>query len=162
MPADAERPDLEAIKARRDAIDHEVHAPTCRCERDFALYAAEDIRALLAEVERLHQEILRLRAGHADLAAMHAEAVANENRRLVRSVYRSLRADGSLWCESSSPDEVVQNTADQVGASFQRFDIYEVFGGWRSWAVEALPQPAPQAGADLHMTVRQAEEGSDG
>jgi len=42
----------------------------------------EETENLRAEVERLHQEILALKAGHADLAAMHAEAIDAD--RMVR------------------------------------------------------------------------------
>ncbi len=47
--------------------------------------------------------------------------------------YRSvLKEDGTLWCESSLPDQVVRMSDDQ-DVIFQKLIYYIEHDGWESW-----------------------------
>lgn len=57
---------------------------------------------------------------------------------IVRTYYRSVTADGVLWCESWDPDEVVRRSSLELATAegpmtYQRFDVYERGSGWLSW-----------------------------
>jgi hypothetical protein len=45
--------------------------------------------------------------------------------------YRSLLPDGSVWCESSDPDEVLDS--ETPGLTFQKKEVYKVSEGWVEW-----------------------------
>lgn len=53
--------------------------------------------------------------------------------KLVRSYYRSLLEDGTMWCESRDPEEVINMTADKPNATYERLDVYETADGWYPW-----------------------------
>lgn len=53
--------------------------------------------------------------------------------------YRSLQADGSVWCESSSGREVVA-LSEGIAVRFERLLVTEVTGAWEPWvAADGTP-----------------------
>jgi hypothetical protein len=53
--------------------------------------------------------------------------------------YRSLQADGSVWCESGNAREVVRMSKG-IAAKFERLVIAEVTGVWEPWvAADGTP-----------------------
>lgn len=50
-----------------------------------------------------------------------------------RAWYRALSADGSLWCETSNPDEVVESVAGRDGFVLERLPTYIVRTPWERW-----------------------------
>lgn len=53
----------------------------------------------------------------------------------MRTSYRSLK-DGSLWCESSDPDEVIKSG----GESLEVLRYYAVTSGWQPWNPDEIRQ----------------------
>src|SRR5690606_34033062 len=50
------------------------------------------------------------------------------HREVIKTWYRSLKPDGSLWCESSSPQEVLEQSDSDC--TFQKLEIIQVTGRW--------------------------------
>ena len=80
--------------------------------------------------------------GEDELRARIEAAVRNQARdplhvRHLKTLYRSVRADGTVWCESSDPRDPVTRTNGLTDLRFQRFDMYEVSDGWQPWTPEA-------------------------
>lgn len=67
---------------------------------------------------------------HAMFAAIRKAA---SDRKLVRSWYRSVTPDGTLWCEASDPHEVLDRTNPDEPLAYQRYDVYEITAGWQPW-----------------------------
>lgn len=53
------------------------------------------------------------------------------HREVVKTWYRSLKPDGSLWCESSNPQEVLEQSDSDC--AFQKLEIIQVTGQWEPW-----------------------------
>jgi hypothetical protein len=56
--------------------------------------------------------------------------------KLMRTYYRALIAGTrELWCESSNPDEVLQQATHAEGREvvFEKMEVYEVSSGWGKW-----------------------------
>ncbi len=56
--------------------------------------------------------------------------------------YRSLAPDGSLWCETSSPDEAAQSVDGLAGYTLQKLPTFTVRTPWQPW------QPTPDVKAE--------------
>lgn len=72
-----------------------------------------------------------------DMAEM-IESVLNSADGPVRTYYRSVTTEGSLWCESGDPEEVRRRSSLTPHHSvtidrFERFDVYEFGTGWKRW-----------------------------
>jgi hypothetical protein len=70
-----------------------------------------------------------------DLAAAVRAAAPHlvGERKLVRTYYRSVTADGELWCESKDPQEVRQ-MSEGKDCAFEVIHYYETTDGWQEWA----------------------------
>lgn len=56
--------------------------------------------------------------------------------RVVGIWYRSLTPDGKVWCESSDPDEVMQQSVG-MRCVFQRLEVVQTTRPWREWTPDA-------------------------
>lgn len=52
-------------------------------------------------------------------------------REIIKTWYRATKPDGSVWCESSDPQEVLDRSDSDC--SFQKLDIVQVTGPWKAW-----------------------------
>jgi len=55
-------------------------------------------------------------------------------RKLIRTYYRSVLPDGSIWCESRDPEEV-KRMSEGRDCAFDKLDIYETTDGWEEWKI---------------------------
>ncbi len=65
---------------------------------------------------------------------------AVEHREWDGTHYRSIRPDGTMWCESKNPREVIES-AEGEGWQFERLDYYRVTAGWQPWTPEVTRAP---------------------
>lgn len=154
-----------------------VTGRACQCGRS-AHPVAEDVPALLAEVERLTEENGRLRAQREQAARLVGDLVRADNNRCGSG------PDGRITGADTLPLQTafgLSLTLRDVGEGYRRGaerdaerDVIEKAKTWRAEhgyfdesldsaralaaAVDALAQPA---GADLHQTVRRGEETGD-
>jgi hypothetical protein len=56
--------------------------------------------------------------------------------RVVSRWYRSLLPDGSLWCETSDPDECVRMSEGRE-CTFQVLEVVQIDRPWREWVPDA-------------------------
>lgn len=54
--------------------------------------------------------------------------------------YRSLLPDGSVWCETSNRDEVLESGQGQEGVAYQRLVKTLVTSHWMPWDPDARPK----------------------
>lgn len=123
-------------------------------DADFIAAARSDVPALLAEVERLNQEIVRLRAGHADMVQMHADAVAKADYWQKRTEAAWERGDEravqSIYLHGVERDviEAARRVADTMRATPFAGPIGAALRHDFLTAVDALPQPAAEENTD--------------
>jgi hypothetical protein len=69
-----------------------------------------------------------------------APDVAGRGRvRVTQTWYRSLQADGSIWCESRNAREMVK-MSEGIAAKFEQMVTTEVTGAWEPWvAADGTP-----------------------
>src|SRR6185503_21298713 len=101
---------------------------------------------VVAENAALHQEILRLRAGHADLAAMHAEAVArlgyDPNRPLAEWEQQLLDEQARVIAAERDVIEAARAWRAAFPTHWADIDLLGRVHNNLITAVDALPQPA--------------------
>lgn len=52
--------------------------------------------------------------------------------KIIKTWYRSILSDGTLWCESSDPGEVIR-MSEGYECIFQKIVFYETTDGWEKW-----------------------------
>lgn len=74
-----------------------------------------------------------------------AEQVGGEPKVLwqTRTWYRSVLPDGTVWCETSDPAEVVDRSGGHAGMRYQKHETFEVSAGWRPWKPEDVRTERP-------------------
>lgn len=55
-------------------------------------------------------------------------------RELVRTYYRSITPDGTLWCESRDLREVIERS-EGLNCTFETMRVYETTDGWEPLSV---------------------------
>lgn len=78
-------------------------------------------------------------AALADAGRLTPDGAEQPRTKIVRTWYRSLLPDGTIWCESSNGREVLERS-EGVEARYERRVIAEVSGMWEPW-VEADGTP---------------------
>jgi hypothetical protein len=112
-------------------------------ELDWA--TPDEAERLAGEIEELHQEILRLKAGHADLARMHAEALEHPsldpNRPLAEWEQRLLDEQARAIAAERDVIEAARAWRALVPATAVTMDARAQAARTLAAAVDALPQP---------------------
>lgn len=107
------------------------HAEIMRAIDQYA-YLLEAAGTGSVRHEAYREEAVSIRRGISEnISALLRDQFPASERVCVRSYWRSLLPDGSVWTESKSLEEVIEQAEHATEPlTFQRMDVYEVSNGW--------------------------------